>query len=72
MTIREAFEQGIVRGEKLSSLNHQLSDYVSSDEERQKVEKEIEYIEQEINEYLVTLGGTQKEYDGLTLRKRYV
>ena len=70
--IRDAFEQGLVRGCELRDLKHQLSDYVTTDDERQKVENEIEFLEQEINEYRVSLGGTLKEFDGLTIRKYYI
>ena len=68
MNLRDAFEQGYIRGQYMSKLRNQLQLDGISDTVKDVVEKQIEFIQQEIHEYTISLGGTTKELKGLTIR----
>ena len=68
MNLRDAFEQGLIRGVYISTLKNQLQLDGVSDAVKMDVEKKIEFIQQEIHEYTISLGGTTKELKGLTIR----
>ena len=68
MNKRDAFEQGFARGLYLKDLKYRLIDAALTDDERESIKKEIEFVNQEVMEYQIGLGGTTKETDGLTIR----